>query len=84
MEHYTPNAGSGNDFGSPTHLSHWNKQGFEHFDVDSRRWKQDRFFEGVKCGFKKVRSELVNWLEEEDGVKRAQSLHVIYRAVKPC
>src|SRR4051812_43002914 len=35
MEHYVPNAGSRNDFGSPSHLTHWNRQCFEHFDVDS-------------------------------------------------
>lgn len=83
MEHYVPNAGSRNDYGSPSHLSHWNLQTFEHFDVDSYRWAKDRHFEGFIGGFKKVSAELLNWHEEEDGVSRAQSLRVRYRAVKP-
>lgn len=81
MEHYVPNAGSRNDYGSPSHLSHWNLQTFEHFDVDSYRWTKDKAFEGIQCGFRKVSAELVNWVVEEDGVKRAQSLHVRYRKV---
>lgn len=81
MEHYVPNAGSRNDYGSPSHLSHWNLQTFEHFDVDSYRWEKDRRFEGITCGFKKVSSELLNWQTEEDGVSRAQSLRVRYRKV---
>lgn len=83
MEHYVPNAGSRNDYGSPSHLSHWNLQTFEHFDVESHRWAKDRSFEGVTCGFKKVSADLLTWLVEDDGVKRAQSLRVRYRAV-PC
>lgn len=83
MEHYVPNAGSRNDYGSPSHLSHWNRQTFEHFDVDSHRWAKDRAFEGIRCGFTKVSSDLLNWQVEDDGVKRAQSLRVRYRAV-PC
>lgn len=79
MEHYVPNAGSRNDYGSPTHLSHYCLQTFEHFDVDSYRWAKDRHFEGITCGFKKVSAELLNWLVEEDGVKRAQSIRVRYR-----
>jgi len=79
MEHYVPNAGSRNDYGSPSHLSHWNLQTFEHFDVDSYRWAKDRHFEGITCGFTKVSAELLNWQVEEDGVKRAQSLRVRYR-----
>jgi LmbE family N-acetylglucosaminyl deacetylase len=81
MEHYVPNAGSRNDYGSPTHLSHWCAQTFEHFDVDSHRWAKDRGFEGITCGFKKVSADLLNWQVEEDGVKRAQSLRVRYRKV---
>lgn len=81
MEHYVPNAGSRNDYGSPTHLSHWNRQTFEHFDVDSYRWEKDRAFEGIRGGFRKVSADLLNWQVEEDGVKRAQSLRVRYRAV---
>jgi len=83
MEHYIPNAGSQNDFGSLSHLSHWNLQCFDHVDTASHRWAQDRGFEGFLGGFTKVKAELVNWKVEEDGVKRAQSLHVVYRAVKP-
>lgn len=81
MEHYVPNAGSRNDYGSPSHLSHWNRQTFEHFDVESHRWKKDRAFEGIAGGFTKVSSDLLNWQVEEDGVKRAQSIRVRYRAV---
>lgn len=81
MEHFVPNAGSMNDYGSPTHLSHWNLTTFEHFNVDSYRWAKDRRFEGIVGGFKQVVSELVNWRVEDDGVKRAQSVHVKYRAV---
>lgn len=81
MEHYVPNAGSRNDYGSPSHLSHWNRQTFEHFDVDSHRWAKDRAFEGITCGFRKVSADLLNWQVEEDGVKRAQSLRVRYRKV---
>ncbi len=81
MEHYVPNAGSRNDYGSPSHLSHWNLQTFEHFDVDSHRWAKDRLFEGIRGGFTKVSADLLNWQVEEDGVKRAQSLRVRYRAV---
>lgn len=83
MEHYVPNAGSRNDYGSPTHLSHWCAQTFDHFDCDSYRWAKDRAFEGIRCEFRKVSADLLNWQVEEDGVKRAQSLRVRYRAV-PC
>ncbi len=81
MEHYVPNAGSRNDYGSPSHLSHWNLQTFEHWDVDSHRWAKDRGFEGITGGFRKVSADLLNWQVEEDGVKRAQSLRVRYRKV---
>jgi hypothetical protein len=81
MEHYVPNAGSRNAYGSPSHLSHWNLQTFEHFDVDSHRWAKDRGFEGIVGGFRKVSADLLNWQVEEDGVKRAQSLRVRYRKV---
>jgi LmbE family N-acetylglucosaminyl deacetylase len=81
MEHYVPNAGSRNAYGSPSHLSHWNAQVFEHFDVDSHRWAKDRAFEGIQGGFTKVSADLLNWQVEEDGVKRAQSLRVRYRKV---
>ncbi len=82
MEHFIPNAGSRNDFGSPTHLSHWNLQQFEHFDIESYRYDVDHEYEGFVGKFRKVLAELVNWKEEEDGVHRAQSIHVIYEAVK--
>src|SRR6185295_5223248 len=82
MEHYVPNAGSQNDYGSPTHLSHWNLQCFEHFDVNSYRWERDREYEGFTGKFEKVRAELMGWATEADGCKRAQSIHVIYKAVK--
>lgn len=82
MEHYVPNAGSRNAYGSPTHLSHWNLQTFEHFDVDSYRWAKDKAFEGIQCGFRKISADLLNWLEEDDGVTRAQSLRVRYRKVE--
>lgn len=81
MEHFVPFAGSRNSFGSPSHLSFWNRLTFEHFNVESDRYKKDRKFEGVIGGFEKVRSELVNWQVEEDGVRRAQSIHVKYRKV---
>jgi predicted SAM-dependent methyltransferase len=84
MEHFVPNAGSRNDYGSPTHVSHWNLQTFEHFDVDSYRWAKDRVFEGIVGGFTKVSAELLHVIEEEDGVRRAQSLRVRYRAVATC
>jgi len=82
MEHYVPNAGSRNDYGSPSHLSHWNRQTFEHFDVSSHRWAKDRAFEGITGGFRKVSADLLNWQTEEDGVRRAQSLRVRYRKVE--
>lgn len=82
MEHFVPNAGSCNAFGSPSHLSFWNQQTFDHFDVDSYRWKKDHVFEGITARFKKVYSDLVNWQKEEDEVFRAQSIHVKYQAVK--
>lgn len=81
MEHYIPNAGSRNDFGSPTHISHWNLQQFEHFDVDSYRHEKDSDYEGIQAHFKKVEAELVNPLLEETGPV-FQSIHVIYSAVK--
>lgn len=82
MEHFVPNAGSRNDFGSPTHLSHWNLQTFDHFDVESYRYRKDRLFEGITGGFRKISAECLNWHKEEDGILRAQSIHVKYAAVK--
>jgi len=81
MEHLIPNAGSRNDFGYPSHLSHWNLQQFEHFDVDSYRYKKDRDYEGFIGGFRKITAELVNIQEEEGGFRKAQSIHVVYRKV---
>jgi predicted SAM-dependent methyltransferase len=79
MEHRVPNAGSANDFGSPTHISHWSLQQFEHFNVDSYRYAKDARFEGIKGGFKSLTSELTNWNEKDN---RHQSLHVVFSAVK--
>lgn len=73
MEHICPRAGSDNDFGSPSHLSHWSLQQFEHFDVDSYRYNKDRLYEGFKGGFKKISAE-----NSEDG----QTIHVKYIVVK--
>lgn len=80
MEHYIPNAGSRNDYGSPSHLSHWNLQQFEHFDKDSYRWEKDRHYEGFIGAFKKVLAEEVNWKMEYFGLM-PQSIHVVYEKV---
>lgn len=82
MEHWIPNAGSQNDFGSPTHISHWNLQQFEHFDIDSYRYEKDHGYEGITSKFRKVYAELVNHMIEADGVARYQAIHVRYAAVK--
>lgn len=81
MEHYIPNAGSRNDFGSPSHLSHWNLQQFEHFDINSYRYGLDHDYEGFLGKFNKVLAEEVNFIEERFGMM-PQSIHVIYKAVK--
>ena len=81
MEHYIPNAGSRNDFGSPSHLSHWNLQQFEHFDIDSYRYNLDHVYEGFIGKFQKVLAEEVNFQQEYFGLM-PQSIHVIYRAIK--
>lgn len=81
MEHFIPNAGSRNDFGSPSHLSHWNLQQFEHFDVDSYRYEKDRGYEGFIGGFRKILAEEVNFQQEHQGLM-PQSIHIIYEAVK--
>lgn len=81
MEHYIPNAGSRNDFGSPSHLSHWNLQQFEHFDIDSYRYRVDHEYEGFVGKFQKVLAEEVNFRQEYFGMM-PQSIHVIYRAVR--
>lgn len=81
MEHYIPNAGSRNDFGSPTHLSHWNLQQFEHFDIDSYRYDVDHEYEGFIGKFRKVLAEEVNYQPERFGMM-PQSIHVIYSAIK--
>lgn len=82
MEHYIPNAGSRNDFGSPSHISHWNLQQFEHFDIASYRYAADHEYEGFIGKFTKVLAELVNHQIEEGGYYKAQSIHVIYQAIK--
>lgn len=81
MEHYIPNAGSRNDYGSPTHLSHWNLQQFEHFDIDSYRHEKDKDYEGITCAFRKIFAELINPMQEESGIIH-QSIHVRYQAIK--
>jgi len=80
MEHYIPNAGSRNDFGSPSHLSHWNLQQFEHFDVNSYRYEKDREYEGFIGGFEKVLAEEINYKPEYNKMV-PQSIHVIYKKV---
>lgn len=94
MEHYIPNAGSRNDFGSPSHLSHWNLQQFEHFDINSYRYGLDHDYEGFIGKFEKVLAEEVSPLTEqlvqvrkddldiEIPIIKMQSIHVIYRAIK--
>jgi predicted SAM-dependent methyltransferase len=81
MEHYVPNAGSMNDFGSPSHLSHWSLRQFEHFDIDSYRYRIDHEYEGFVGKFQKVLAEYVNW-QDEYGHMMPQAIHVIYKAVK--
>ncbi len=79
MEHSIPLAGTRNDFGSPSHISHWHPQQFDHFDVDSYRYAVDHEYEGFKGGFKKV---LVEYSKKING-EEPQSFHVIYRKVEP-
>jgi SAM-dependent methyltransferase len=81
MEHYVPNAGSKNDFGSPSHLSHWNLQTFEHFDVNSYRYNLDHVYEGFVGKFSKALAEEITF-NDEYGIKKPQSIHVIYYAIK--
>jgi SAM-dependent methyltransferase len=73
MEHIIPMAGSRNDFGSPSHISHWHPQQFEHFDIDSYRYTIDHEYEGFVGGFRKV-----SLITSDDG----QTFHVIYKAIK--
>lgn len=81
MEHLIPNAGSRNDFGSPSHLSHWNLQQFEHFDINSYRREVDKDYEGTVAAFKKIYAEEVNPLIEHDRYVY-QGIHVVYEAIK--
>jgi len=81
MEHWIPNAGSRNDFGSPSHLSHWNLQQFEHFDIDSYRYDVDHEYEGFTGKFRKILAEEVN-PQNEGGRVVNQSIHVVYEAIK--
>lgn len=78
MEHIIPLAGTRNDYGSPTHLSHWHPQQFEHFDVESYRYKIDHEYEGFVGGFRKVH---MSYSIESNG-ETPQSFRVIYTAVK--
>lgn len=83
MEHYVPNAGSRNDYGSPSHLSHWSLQQFDHFNIDSYRYEADHDYEGFKGKFRTIKSEYIGWFFEEDvGINRAQSIHVIMECIK--
>lgn len=50
MEHIMPYAGSKNDFGSPSHVSHWNEWTWEHFIKGERRFEVDKMFNGVSIG----------------------------------
>lgn len=74
MEHWIPNAGSFNDFSSPTHLSHWCLRTFDFFEAGNRHFEIDRKFMGWKGeGFKKILAEESNFQEGT-----AQTIHVIY------
>lgn len=73
MDHIVPLAGSTNDFGSPSHISHWHPQQFEHWDVDSYRYNKDRFYEGFKGGFRKISTDIA---------PNQQTFRVVYKAVK--
>jgi SAM-dependent methyltransferase len=81
MEHFVPNAGSRNDFGSPSHISHWNLQQFDHFNVESYRYDVDHEYEGFIGKFKKVLAEEINFQEEYFGMM-PQSIHIIMEAIK--
>lgn len=81
MEHFVPNAGSRNDFGSPSHLSHWSLQQFEHFDIESYRYQKDHEYESITAKFKKVLAE-EGWALQEYFGMMPQSIHVIYEAIK--
>ncbi len=78
MEHVIPLAGTRNDFGSPSHLSHWHPQQFEHFDVDSYRYTVDHEYEGFKGGFRRVSVEYGAEINGEP----PQTFKVVYKAVK--
>lgn len=78
MDHTIPMAGSVNDFGSPSHLSHWHPQQFEHFDPDSYRYELDHDYEGFIGKFSKVQLDLLYW----KGVTEPQSFRVVYKAIK--
>ena len=78
MTHIIPLAGTRNDYGSPTHLSHWHPQQFEHFDVEHRRYQIDHEYEGFVGGFRKVG---MNYSVEPNG-ETPQSFKVVYTAVK--
>ena len=81
MEHYVPNAGSRNDFGSPSHLSHWNLQQFDHFNVDSYRYDVDHDYEGFIGKFRTLLAEEVNFKQEYFGMM-PQSIHVKMECIK--
>lgn len=77
MEHWIPNAGSRNDFASPSHLSHWNTRTFEYFEHGNRRFENDKKWNGFKGeGFAFILNQEVN---VQDGV--AQGIHIIMHKV---
>lgn len=81
MEHKVPNAGTRNDFASPTHLSHWNLTTFDFFDVNSYRFDIDTKFNGFnQSGFKKILADEENPNPDIDNGK-PQNIHVIYEKV---
>lgn len=76
MEHITPYAGSKNDFGSPSHVSHWNEWTWEHFEKGQRRYEVDSKFNGFTGVFERVLLELQHI---QEGVP--QNIHVIYKKI---
>lgn len=71
MEHLLPNAGSNNDFASPTHLSHWSPTTFEFFEDGNCRREAEEF-SGIQAKFKIIKNEVIN---------SGQGIHVIMEKV---
>lgn len=74
VEIICPNAGSINDFASPTHLSHWNTRTFEYFECGNRRYETDKEFSNIEGCFEVIQNNEVNI---QDGV--AQGIHIIMK-----